>query len=286
VKGKFNIPRICLCILIVTGCRAGAEASATAATWAPQGIGLATAAIEAHYQPAPEPPNSLTRASAARMATAELAELLFGPGAATQMTHHELADPIFPGGPLRGIRFFAHPQPLGKDLCRRDNFYVSLGSPSIRSAQNTREDLPVTKEQVMESLQIAFAPGCRLKPDGFFAHVQDAASVEAATALRRLTAIQQRAKSAEPLPLELRCTSELAENPCGAGARAVLARLPLHQIFIIQSLDRDGDETTKGWKFSVMPEGPGNKPFWKVVLDDTSGRQPTIRMAWDIPAPF
>lgn len=271
--------------MLIVGCGSGARASATATTWALKTY-RAAAAVEAFYQSAVETPNSLTRASAARMTTAELAELLFGPGAAVQMTHHEVADPIFPGGPLRGIRFFAHPRPLGRDFCRRDNFYVSLRPPSSRSTQNGREELAVIKEQVSEGFQIALAPDCRLKSDGFFAHVQNAVSVEGATALRRLAAIQQWAKTTGPLPVELRCTSELAENLCGRNSRAVLAGLPLHQIFIIESLYGDGDDTTTGWEFSVMPEGPGEKPFWNVVLKEGSGQPTEVRMNWRIPAPF
>jgi hypothetical protein len=217
------------------------------------------------------------------MTTAQLARQLLGPGAAVQMTHHELAEPVFSGGPLRGIRFFARPQPLGKDLCWRDNFYVSLKAPPSRAAQASGADLPVTKEQVSKSFQIALAPRCRLKPAGYFAHAQEVSAQEAATALRRLAAIQQAAKSTRPLLVALRCTSELSTNPCGKNPRTVLASLPLHQIFVIDPLKNDGNS---GWAFSVMPEGPGDKPFWEIVLEEGRSRRPELRMNWRIPAPF
>lgn len=65
--------------------------------------------------------------------------------------------------------------------------------------------------------------------------------------------------------------------------RADLARLPLDRIFIIEPLS-DGER--KGWEFSVMPEGPGDKPFWEVQVEEASGQPVKIHLEWRIPAPF
>jgi hypothetical protein len=245
-------------------------------------------ALPAAYttQPPEAASTELTYASAMAMSTAELARRLLARETASQITGHQLPEPIFAGGPLGGVEFFTRPHRLGPDLCRRSRLYVDLEPIGGLTRDNSIRDVPVIKEGVSEDFQIALAPDCRLKPDSIFAYVRNAAFAEGATALLRLAAIQRTAKSARPLPVELRCTSELSENPCGNNFRAVLAGLPLHRIFSVEPLDNNGDDTDKGWRFSVFPGKPADSTLWEVRLDEASGQRPMIRMHWKLVPPF
>ena len=235
----------------------------------------------------------LTRTSAARMSTAELAQRLLDSDSARRMSEHELPqdDPLFPGGHLRGVTFFARPAPYGTDLCRRAALYVALTPAGGRSEESLRADVPVVRERVIEQSQVALAPDCRLERGGGFGWVQLAPFEEAASALRRLSGFRQRAMAAGPIDAEVRCTSELAQNPCAGNARAALAGLPLHQVYFIQPLAGDGrrrpvtGNNRRGWEFTVTPRGPGQL-FWKVEMEEPPGAPPVIRLHWGIPAPY
>jgi hypothetical protein len=227
------------------------------------------------------PATFITRATAARMATAQLARTLLDGGAAAPMVGHELRGSAFPEGPLGGVAFFPPARPSGSELCRRDTLLVSLAPVEGESAGTSRRDAPVRKQSVRQTPQIALAPGCRLRRGGHFAWVQNSSWEEAAAALQRLAALQREARKGGGAGVALRCSSELDAGRCAGGAQAVLAQLPLHRMFIVQPRD---EAKRAAWTFTVMPAGPG-QPFWAVELADGGAGGADLHMRWELPAP-
>lgn len=224
----------------------------------------------------------LTKASAAGMDTAQLARALLGESFSMPLTGHELNKSTFADGPLGSVYLFPAGRTVGADLCRRDALVVRLVPVEGLTAETSRRDAPVRKESVGEKLQIALAPGCTLPKGGRFAWVQDATWEQAAAALRHLAALQRKARGTGELGATLRCTDEWNGDRCAGGPKAVLARLPLHQVFIVQE---KGEAGRRAWEFAVMPQEPG-QPFWDVELEDKAGGLPELRMHWGAPAPF
>ncbi len=290
MKYKNNLLTSSTCLLILldlSACQAGVEPLTTAATAARaksdlvaangmSGVAMDHMGTGALTQTTPE----LTRASVARMRTPELARRLLPSPLATQMVSHEVGEPIFAGGPLRSIRFFARPAPLGDDLCRRESVYVALQVVGGSNAENSRQDVPVQFEGAMPAkTQIAIAPGCRLEAGGFFAWVQPERAFDSATrAFRRLLSFRERAQSVASFPVSVTCTSETQEKVCNGSTRALLARLPLHQTYLIEPRGA-------GWKFAVMPNGPGQH-YWEVILAQNGATGQKVALTWRVPAPF
>jgi hypothetical protein len=213
------------------------------------------------------PASELIGASAANLTTAELARRLLPPDLANRMVSHELGEPTFPGGPIRNVNFYTPPVPLGQDLCRRESYYVKVEPVGGATRENSTRDVPVEAKEISSPhVQLAAAPHCRLK-DGFFAWVWPQRHLSGATAaLRRLAWLRKEAGRSGSLPVLVTCATETPEDACRQGARAVLASLPLHKVFLIELIG------LQAWRLSVMPSGPG-ETFWEVKLHVGEGAE-------------
>lgn len=223
-------------------------------------------------RPTPE----LTRAAALRMTTAQLARLLFPNQPVGRFVSHE-AEGLGPHGePLGVINFFHRPVPIGADLCRRD-VTSALFQPD--GSWESGQDSPVRFTRAARSVQMAVAPGCRLKSGGYFAWVQpEGVEKLAPQALRRLVAFQALARAGGQLPIKVVCKSDDDANVCAQTEQALIANLPLDRIYIIKPY-------RSGWVFSVMPNGPG-QIYWHVTVSPEGTSDPRIIMRWGLPAPF
>lgn len=218
----------------------------------------------------------LTRASALRMTTSQLARLLLPDQPAGRFVAHEVGKLGPHGEPLMAINFFHRPMPLGADLCRRD---VTVASFQPEGAWEPGRDSPVRFTRASSKVQMAVAPRCRLKAGGYFGWVQPEGVDELAPqALRRLVALQAVAKAGGQLPIKVTCESEDDAKVCAQPSRTLIASLPLDRIYIIQP-DRSG------WAFSVMPNGSGQL-FWDVRIPPEGIADEPIVIRWGRPAPF
>ncbi len=225
-------------------------------------------------RPTPE----LTRASASRMSTQQLAQLLLPDEPAGRFVSHELGAPGPHNDPLLAVNFFARPTALGDDLCQRDAVRASLQPDDTWLPGGVQQDVAVKFVRAYPKVQIAAAPRCRFKQGGYFAWVQPEGVDELAPqALRRLVALQAVAKAGGQLP-KVTCASEAGDNACTPPLRTVIASLPLDRIYIIQP-----DQS--GWAFSVMPSGPGQL-YWDVRIPPEGIFDEPIVMRWGRPAPF
>jgi hypothetical protein len=145
--------------------------------------------------------------------------------------------------------------------------------------ENSTRDVPVeVKEIAPRQVQLAAAPHCKLK-DGFFARVQPQRHLIGATAaLRRLVWLRKEAARSGSLPVRVTCASEMPDDVCREGARAVLAGLPLNRVFLIEPFP-------KAWRLSVMPSSPGEK-FWEVMLHGGEAAEQRLELVWRVPPPF
>jgi hypothetical protein len=211
--------------------------------------------------------------SAARsMPTAELAARILPPEIAARVVAHETRESE--GGGSYGVRFYAAPETAGGAICRRRTFYAVSSDFNVRGAEVQR---------AFPGVKIALAKDCTKIPLAGFASVQPETLEEGAVkALTWLADMQQRARRAGKLPVQVRCRSEQATNPCTAGALAVFAGLPLDKTYIIDKRKDAGD--TERWQFSVMPTGPGQLFFTTMLTG--SADKPEIELTWDAPAPF
>lgn len=225
----------------------------------------------------------LTRATAQKATTADLAKHLLSPGQAVRISSHELIEPHVSGQPLRAVKFFGEPEPFGKDLCVRDTFFVELDPVVGSNAEIESVDVPVRRKRVTERKQIALAPACRMQPNSLFASVQYHASFEDAVyALRRIAEFQRAAKAGEAIPVVI-CSANTAGNDC-RDPRTDLSRLPLDRIFAIQRYP----PTVTGYPsldLLVMPDGPG-RPYWEVQIEEQSGKSVAVELNWTMPPPF
>ncbi len=218
----------------------------------------------------------LTRLRALQMSTTQLARLLLPDEPDGKFLAHDFKDPVFEGGPLTAIEFFARPVPEGSDLCRRDVMFVSLEPTDQLNETNSRRDMPVRFERAQRKVQIAAAPQCKAEFGAFMAWVQPARELpRAQQALRRLLSLQEKARR-NAASVEITCLTDTSENVCAQPHLALLSDLPTDRIFII-------DRYQGGWEFSVMPNGPGPGLFWNVRLPDD---REAVELAWRIVPPF
>lgn len=223
-------------------------------------------------RPTPE----LTRASALRMSTSQLARLLLPDQPAGRFVSHEVGKLGTHGEPLGTINFFHRTVPLGADLCRRE---VTNAYFQPDGTWEFGKDSPVRFTRSGPAVQMAVAPRCRLKAGGYFGWVQPEGVDELAPqALRRLVALQAVAKAGGQLPIKVTCESEADANVCAQPSQTLVASLPLDRIYIIQP-DRSG------WAFSVMPKGPGQL-YWNVTIPPEGVIDEPMVMRWGRPAPF
>lgn len=208
------------------------------------------------------------------MTTVQLAHLLLPQVPASRFVSHQIGKLGPHGEPLMAIDFFHRPVPMGADLCRRD---VTVASFQPDGVWEPGRDSPVNFTRTSSKVQMAIAPGCRLKPGGYFGWVQpEGVDGLAPAALRRLAGLQAVAKAGGRLP-QVNCESDLDPTACARTPQALIGSLMLDRIFIIQP-DRSG------WAFSVMPTGPG-QPYWRVTIPPEGIDEP-IAMRWGLPAPF
>lgn len=217
----------------------------------------------------------LTRASALRMTTGQLARLLLPGQPESRFASHEVGRLGVHGEPLGVINFFHRPVPIGADLCRRD-VTSALFQPA--GAWEPGRDSPVRFTRASHRVQMAVAPACRFKAGGYFGWVQPEGVDELAPqALRRLAALQAVARGGGQLP-KVDCASEIDPPACARPPQELIASLTLDRIYIIQA-DRSG------WSFSVKPAGPG-QPFWDVRIPPEGIADEPIVLRWGMPAPF
>ena len=203
----------------------------------------------------------LTYDAASHMTTAQLARLLLPDQPRGRFLSHRLDRFFSPGFPPSAVEFFGRPGPVGAAFCRGDGIYAS-----------------VTDGSASPTAYVAAAPKCRMRAGAFFARVQpETAFVGAQAALKRLLALHAAAKRGDAR-MNVTCNTETSTNPCDRPARAVLANLPLHQIYIIEPR---GD----GWEFDVMPTGPGQL-YWRVLLPSEKAQDQTVSLSWRAPVPF
>jgi hypothetical protein len=174
--------------------------------------------------------------------------------------------------PITGRRpatVYTEPATYHDGTCRRERRYAPQQPASAAAPR------------VME-VEVALAPNCVLGEGGFFAHLQPFQRFDRAlAALHRFAALRAVAASPEPLPFEITCRSGVEPPSCTAGARTVLAGLPVTKVFIVQPGAAKGH-----WQAAVMPSGPG-QPYWNVRWSEDGEERPvTVALSWEIPAPF
>lgn len=224
--------------------------------------------------PSNRPPPELTRASAMRMTTAQVARLLLPGVPAGRFVGHEVGGLGAHGEPMGDIDFFHRSTPIGTDLCRREVTSALFQPDGI---WEPGRDSPVRFTRAAANVHVAVAPRCRSKPGASFALVQPKEDQALAVkALRRLVAIQKVARAGGRLP-NIDCTSEFDSKDCANPARTIAA-LPLDRISIIEGRQTRLD-------FAMMPEGP-DKPNWKVSLPLEEATGEAIVMHWGYPPPF
>jgi hypothetical protein len=218
----------------------------------------------------------LTRMRAIQMSTSQLARLLLPNEPEGKFTSHELLKPYLPGEPLTMVQFFARPSPRGSDLCFREVTIASL-EPTVPWNETTRhQDLPVRFTRASQKVQIAAAPQCRAGFGAFMAWVQPEREVAGAQeALRRLIALQEGARK-NVKPTDITCRTDIGENVCAQPFAKLLSDLPIDRIHNI-------GRHQLGWRFSVMPNGPGPGLYWNVLLHDD---QDKIELEWNVVPPF
>ena len=195
--------------------------------------------------------------------TAALAARTFAVPPAGIVSHQLRTYPDLPQSP--SVEFFTKVERFGEGLCRRKSYYVAYYQVGRGSAP------------IIEQEKLAIAGDCSAIPDAQFASIQPASAVEdAAIALRWLADKQRRGDSAGVTCLP----SPYKPNPCAIGTAAMLRRLPLDHIRIIDRGARPGE-----WSMAVMPNGLGNL-FYNVHLSRDSNGTPAVTIKWDAPAPF
>lgn len=120
---------------------------------------------------------------------------------------------------------------------------------------------------------LARAPGCRLAPGQLFASVRDGAV--AMRALDDLAFAQAAASSANgTIPLQLTCRDEVEDDPdrCGAGAREVLAHLPLNRACSVDRASDDGPDVD----VYLCTDGPQ----WVLHQRRAGSDPPRLLMVW------
>ena len=217
----------------------------------------------------------LTRLQALQMSTLELARVLLPNEPDGKFVSHELMDPVFPGGPLRGVQFFARPMPVGHDLCSREVTYASLATVVPLDKANRQQDIPVRFESASRKRQLAFAPQCRAEFGAFMAWVPESKVEGAQKALRRLLSLQNTIRK-NAKSVEITCRTDTGQNICAAPFGKLLSDLPTDRIFSIESY-------SGGWRFSVMPNGPGPGLYWNVRLHEDRDK---VELEWNIVPPF
>jgi hypothetical protein len=187
--------------------------------------------------------------------TAELAAKLLPPEVAREVVTHNLGRPIFAGQPSPSVTFFGAPR-VSDGFCERSTYYVS-GLP--------------TPDRVQPLVELRLGP-CPRDTGAIFAHLNPGASTAAAKqALRSLDWAARLARSDAPLSFELSCESELLPDPCGKGARAVLASLPLDKTYMVAN-----------GNIVITPTGPGQM-LWDVRVTPVPKGIRSIQMIWKVP---
>lgn len=237
-------------------------------------IGIASLLILAAGVQAPAAAQRrLAKDEIGRIGTRDLAARLLGPELGATIAKHELLPPLFEGGAPSAARLFGAPRAADGGVCRRDVYYVPL--------QKSEDAAAIEAGPPAAGVQIALAPECRLPPGGSFAQVQPATALEgAAAALRWLAAVRNEANRSGRPALPVTCRSDYGQS-CAGGPQPVLAALPIEAAYIIEAV-RTG--TRSGWRFSIMPRGPGQL-FWDTFVD-SGASGPRIELHWRAPAPF
>jgi hypothetical protein len=193
---------------------------------------------------------------------------LLPPELAATIVHHELGQPLVQGGDPSNVRLYAQPTMAGDRLCRRQVYFVSFNSAGQAGGDS----------ETIARTQVALAPGCRMPPQGQFADVQPQSKLESGTAALIWLADARRHAAS----IDVSCTSKYQPDPCRAGARKVLAKLPVHSTYLINAIETD---ERRGWDVAVAASEPGQL-FWDVYIDLADAHRPQVHLTWGPPAPF
>jgi hypothetical protein len=182
-------------------------------------------------------------------------------------------------GRLFAVRFFHAPRPINADFCGQPISHVSLSAePTEPEAPSDRH--PVSVGGIADGLQIALAPGCRLRPGQRFTIINPQIDPAAAmAALRDFAAAVDQARTNGRLPFEIECGSAWGE--CGASAadaRRALAALSPDQAWLVT--------TTPDGELSLTVANPPGRVYWDVRTSGFGTPSARLAMTKRIPAPF
>lgn len=220
----------------------------------------------------------LTYHTISAMTPAALGRRLLGPEQGDGIVRIEFLDVRAAAGRLPIVLqlfLYARPVPLGPTYCSRRRYYRVLASAASGEIRPLRRGEPLRILSSWDEPMLARAPGCRLTPGQLFASVRDGGV--AMRVLDDLTSAQEAARSANgTIPLQLTCRDEVEDDPdrCGAGAREVLAHLPLdHACSDEASGDRPGIDVY------LCTDGPQ----WVLHQLVMNSGLPRLLMTWKYP---
>jgi hypothetical protein len=242
------------------------------------GVVAALVASPAHAR---RPSATYTRAAVAGLTTAELAQRLLGPQAASAALSHVVDPPSRPGEQLTVILFTFSPRPIGDDICAKDEASVYF-VPIVKRGAPRPPDAPTRIFERGQLTRIALAPGCRMAPGQHFARPIFGMPLEKSIdLLRSLNAARAAAAAPGPLSFRLSCRDHQSRQAmCGGDPRAALASLPLAQAFRIER----SDDIAGAFQVRIGDPASSDEdlPFWKIDLVAIGTDRAEIRMVWDV----
>jgi hypothetical protein len=169
--------------------------------------------------------------------------------------------------------------PLGPTYCSQRRYYRFLtraASAASIDIRPLRRGEPLRILSGWDGPMLARAPGCRVVAGQLFAQTREPEL--AMRTLDDLASAQAAALSATgTIPIQLTCRDEVEDDPdrCGAGAREVLAHLPLdHACYVDRASDNEPNIDV------YLCTGA---PSWVLHLLITGSDPPRLSMVWKYP---
>jgi hypothetical protein len=226
-----------------------------------------------------QPDAPLTYRAINAMTPAAVGRRLLGRERGADIVRVEFLDFRAPAGRFPGLLqllLYTRPVPLGPTYCSQRRYYHALASAVSREHRPLRRGEPLRILSSWDQPMFARAPGCRLAPGQLFASVRDGGV--AMRALDDLASAQAAANSANgTIPLQLTCRDEVEDDPdrCGAGAREVLAHLPLDHACYVENASGDRPDVD----VYLCTDGPQ----WVLHQLMAGSDPPRLLMVWKYP---
>ena len=209
-----------------------------------------------------------------KASSTDLAKAVLPPQVAVRVAGHKLHPPVLHELEGYTVRFWERTTGFGTGFCQRYLWVVSMP----RSTKGRLEPGNPTP-----GAELKIADDCTTVAEPFI-HLNQTPNFLAVEYLNWFKKLHSAAGGPGDLNADVECRSDLTPDPCTAGARQVLADLPLHRI---SSIERAGGQrrSEEDWRVSVMPDdAPGR--YWQVSVFGWQANRPRVRVSWAVIPPF